>query len=381
MRKLYYYDNVHQRRRKQQQQLVDCNNREYCGDSNKKSRRYKEIGAVLSKYAATKNDRRDENFYLHSHSDHNEQPQQQPLNQLTKCAKMTEENGMIKHGNLNGVGIARSISQNLTNFSSFTSSPSTTTTPPSPTTTTTTASASSSTIGTSDSLANSISNSNNSVRANNESTANATSSPNGLNGGGGVVGDPSNGDCGDQKPTNNNNGNIGAYPNALGGRLQFFKGKQSESKLSSIVSLENEWHEPRNLISLVAPYNLHTHAMNSGACKGLLSISSSPKKLCSLDARRCRCHRRMQRNGTGRNWIFSISSTLFYSLMTDHRMHATIKAQCRCLIHTLAHSGRSVSLPLADVSISIQVKHIFCFALFFVLKVRTRGRRLLLCFK
>lgn len=172
---------------------------------------------------------------------------------------MSEENGMIKNGNLNGVGIAKSISQNLTNFSSFTISPSTTTTPPPPTTTTTTASASSSTlstIGTSNSLANSISNSNNSVRANNESTANVTSPPNGLNGGGGGGGggnvvDPSNGDCGDQKPTNNNNGNIGAYPNALGGRLQFFKGKQIESKLSSIVALGIEWHEPRNIISLV----------------------------------------------------------------------------------------------------------------------------------
>lgn len=269
MRKLYYYDNVHQRRRKQQQQqqqLIDCNNRDNCGGGgggvdNGKHRRFKEIGAVFAKYAATKSDEHDENFdsQLHSHIDGNRHSQQQhkQFTQLTKCAKMSEENGMIKNGNLNGVGIARSISQNLTNFSNFTISPSTTTTPPPPlslplpasTTTTTTASTSTSTS--------------NGTGGDKQSTANATSPPNGHNGGGGGGGgggsgaggggDTSNSDFGDQKPANTNNGSVAAHPNALGGRLQFFKGKRMISTIPEI-----EWHEPRDplALSLVTPCGL-----------------------------------------------------------------------------------------------------------------------------
>lgn len=275
MRKLYDCDNVHQRRRKQQlQQLSDR-----CAD-NGTHRRFKGIGAVLSKYAAAKNYKHDEfSQKIRAHTDCNEQQKQ--LTQLTKCAKMSEENGMIKNGSLNGVGIARSISQNLTNFSTFTISPSTTTTttppplpPPPTTTTTTTASASattSPTTGTSNSLANSISNSNNnSVRANNESTANGHGGVAGGGGGGGsgsVAGvDTSNSDFGDQKPTNNNNGNSGAHPNAAGGRLQFFKGKQTESKTLFYSKYSMAQAMKSHLISHTLQHT-HTHATNGSAAR------------------------------------------------------------------------------------------------------------------
>lgn len=259
MRKLYDCDNVYQRRRQQQQQQLSDH-----GADNGTHRRFKEIGAVLSKYAAAEKYKHDEVSKAIRCTEPHKQQQKQ-LTPLTKCAKMSEENGMIKNGSLNGVGIARSISQNLTNFSTFTISPSTTTTrtlpPPSPptpsppaaTTTTTAAPAStatSPTTGSSNSLANSISNSNSSVRASNESTANATPPANGHSGGAGGGVDTPNADFGDQKPTNNNNGSAGAHPNAAGGRLQFFKGKQIETLL---FQLKIEWHKPRNHFSSVTP--------------------------------------------------------------------------------------------------------------------------------
>lgn len=219
MRELYpSNDNVHdQRHRNPQYQSID--------GKYSKHRTDHDIDDVMlvhqSKYYAVNSN--DENHCRrYNHIDCSDEQQiEKQLIQLTKCAKMSEENGMIKNGNLNGVGIARTISQNLTNFNNFTISPSTTSTPP-PTPPTATA------TGTTNTLANSISNS--ALRTNNESTTNVASPPNGhthSGGSGGGGADTPNSDFGDQKPTNNNNGNVSAHPNVQGGRLQFFKGKRT----------------------------------------------------------------------------------------------------------------------------------------------------------
>lgn len=136
------------------------------------------------------------------------------INNSTKCAKMTEEHGMIRNGSLNGVGIANI----LANFNYAA-----TTTP----TVTTTAS---------NIIANSAAGSGGGQHTSPSSISGTSNNSNSGNGTRQPILNGNNGDgCSPPPPTasNNNSANNNKLPivinsngqtHGLGGRLQFFKG-------------------------------------------------------------------------------------------------------------------------------------------------------------
>ena len=137
--------------------------------------------------------------------------QQSPNQNITKCAKMTEENGMIRNGSLNGVGIAN-IASSTTSFNY--SSGSTTSTAAATITTTTTSSVTTTVTSTASSTANAIVNLSQSG-SRNHSQRNAL-----VNG---IADESSTSSVGSNNKLPNATVN-GQPGNPIGGRLQFFKG-------------------------------------------------------------------------------------------------------------------------------------------------------------
>lgn len=158
--------------------------------------------------------------------DSDQQNQPEILNKLTKCAKMTDENGIFRNGSINGVGlgIARNHNHNLNDFN-FTTTPSSAVS-----VTATTASITAAT--TTNAVTNSANNNNNNrtEQQNNNSDLLSISPINSSNGTNDTCTSAnSTAGCASSsvsKPSiaaSNNNGN--AVQSPLGGRLQFFKGK------------------------------------------------------------------------------------------------------------------------------------------------------------
>lgn len=182
MRKLCCYDNIYHRRKK-----VIANNHTIAS-----------YGVKRKKLVIKQNCKKYEQNTKY------EKYQPQLINKLTKCAKMTEENGMIKNGSINGVGISKTDNYSRININFTTQSISSTN--------------SSTTTSTANSNSNLVRNNNveaslspvSSINSNGETRRNVSPI---VSGDGAIL-----------SLVNNKQSNRTGTVNPVGGRLQFFKG-------------------------------------------------------------------------------------------------------------------------------------------------------------